>query len=292
MYVVRLLLVGAVAGGVFWFVGLAHVGASTYIRPQRVVPSRTPQNFRLVYQDVNLVTSDGLRLGAWYMPGTGSSVLILVHGIGANRGDLLPLARDLHRRGYGVLLFDLRAHGTSEGSVSTLGVNEVRDVRAALEFVQSQPGVDPSGVGIYGLSLGAGVAVLAAAELPDLGAVVSDSGFASARWIVDHQLGSVLNVPTWLGPLVLFFGELQSGISADAAAPVRVADRIAPRPLLVIHGERDQTFLVENARLVHDAAHEPKELWLVPNTAHAGAYGADPAAYVARLDGFFAAALE
>jgi pimeloyl-ACP methyl ester carboxylesterase len=162
-----------------------------YLHPMSAPPDRTPAALGLAYRDAPLVTEDGLHLGAWFLPGTRPESLIMVHGIGSNRTVLLEMAADLHARGYNLLLLDLRAHGSSEGDISTLGVKEVRDIRAAAAFLQTQPEVDPNRIGIYGGSLGGAVALLSAGAIPELRAVVADSSFASARWVVDHQLQSL-----------------------------------------------------------------------------------------------------
>jgi pimeloyl-ACP methyl ester carboxylesterase len=246
----------------------------------------------LAYSDVVLQTRDGLHLAAWSVPGPRPDAVILIHGIGNNRDDLLPVARDLNGRGYNLLLLELRAHGRSEGDTSTLGVREVEDVRAALLFLQQQPGVDPQRIGVWGMSLGSSVALMSAAALPDLHAVAVDSVFASARWLIEHQLGAIIAVPDWLGPAVLTLGGWEAGVSPDAIAPVQAARQLGSRPLLVIQGEQDALFFPENARLVMAAASGPKELWLEPSAGHTGVYELDPALYIGRLDTFFSNALD
>lgn len=233
------------------------------------------------------MTDDGLQLAAWYVPSHNEAALILVHGIGTNRGDLLPLTRDLAAKGYGLLLFDLRAHGDSDGRFSTLGLREVLDVRAALDYLQRRSEVNGQRIGIYGNSLGAAVAIMAAAEIPQLRSVVADSGFASVSWIVERQFNAVVRAPGWMAPLVVAVGSWQTGVNPDDLAPVRRIATISPRPILIIHGERDSTFLLDNARLLAQAAGEPRELWIVPGAPHSGAYAADPAAYVERVSAFF-----
>jgi uncharacterized protein len=274
-----------VAGGLVLV--LTQRGVDDYIRPHRTVATRTPLDLGMAYADAPLLTSDGLHLAAWFIPGAGDRALILVHGLGSNRGELLSLAADLHAHGYSVLLPDLRAHGASEGGISTLGVKEVRDVRAALDYLSLQPNVDARHVGIYGASLGGAVALLAAEQLPDLDAVVTDSTFASARWAVDNQLQLLLKLPNWFGFLLLNMGSLEAGIHPDDASPERAASHLGQRPLLVIHGTEDSVFRVENARLIAAAASGPHELWIVDRVGHTGAYSHDPRVYVDRLDRFF-----
>ena len=183
-YVGRLMATFVVASLIVGLPVLVHHGVSTYVHPPRKLPVSTPARVGLAYSDVVLQTRDGLRLAAWSVPGPRPDALILIHGIGNNRDDLLPVARDLRARGYNLLLLELRAHGQSEGDTSTLGVHEVEDVRAALNFLKQQPGVDPRRIGVWGMSLGSSVAIMSAAALPELRAVAADSVFASARWLI------------------------------------------------------------------------------------------------------------
>jgi dipeptidyl aminopeptidase/acylaminoacyl peptidase len=290
-YVGRLLATFIVASVVIGVPLFVQRGVASYVHPTRSLPSQTPADVGLTYSDVILQTRDGLHLAAWSVPGRRSDALILIHGIGNNRDSLLPLARQLNARGYNLLLLELRAHGQSEGDTSTLGVREVEDVRAALLFLQQQPGVDPQRIGVWGMSLGSSVALLSAAALPELHAVAVDSVFASARWLIEHQLGALIAVPDWFGPAVLALGGWEAGVSPDAIAPVEAARQLGSRPLFVIQGEQDALFFPENARMVIAAASGPAELWMQPGAAHTGTYELDPPAYVSRLDTFFSTAL-
>lgn len=290
-YVGRLLVVGVLLGSVLFVGGLTQIGLNDYLRPPRLRYDTTPASVGLIYRDTTLLTEDGLHLAAWFVPGSRRETLILVHGLGANRAGLLPMSVDLHARGYNLMLFDLRAHGQSEGDVSTLGIKEVRDIRAAVGYLNAQPEVDVERIGIYGGSLGGSVALLSAAAMPELRAVVVDSTFASARWVIDHQLHALLNLPDWFGPLLLTLGSVEAGISPDDAAPAVAAAHLGQRPLLVIHGTADTTFDVENARLIHAAASGPRDLWILDGVEHTGAYGRDPSGFVNRLDSFFTSGL-
>jgi fermentation-respiration switch protein FrsA (DUF1100 family) len=70
--------------------------------------------------------------------------------------------------------------------------------------------------------------------------------------------------------------------------PIDAVARIAPRPLLIIHGEDDNLTPAEHARRLYAAAREPKECWIVPGAPHCGGYFADREAYVGRVAEFFA----
>jgi pimeloyl-ACP methyl ester carboxylesterase len=207
----RLLGAGAVTAAVILIPGLTQKSLDDYLRPRRTYATKTPADFGMAYRDAPLRTADGLQLAAWFIPGERAESLVMVHGLGSNRGELLSLGADLHARGYNLLLLDLRAHGDSDGGLSTLGVKEVEDVRTAIDFLVRQPEVDPDRISIYGASLGGAVALQAAERLPQLNSVVVDSTFASARWVVDHQLQQLLNLPQWFGFLLLTVGGKQAG---------------------------------------------------------------------------------
>jgi fermentation-respiration switch protein FrsA (DUF1100 family) len=102
---------------------------------------------------------------------------------------------------------------------------------------------------------------------------------------------SLVNLPQWFSGLLLFAGGLEAGIDPADLSPMTAASRLGERPLLLIHGTEDSLFKLQNAQLVHDAAAGPSELWIVEGVGHSGAYGKDPARYVARLDAFFGSAL-
>jgi dipeptidyl aminopeptidase/acylaminoacyl peptidase len=294
MYFVRLAGAAVLAFTLFsplFMLSVAQSAAWRWTHPVRRAATLTPGDYGLPYEELRLDTDDGLRLAAWYVPSHNGAAVIMLHGLGVNRGGDLDLARAMAERGYGVLLPDLRAHGESEGEVSTLGPREVRDVRAAVEHLQNRPEIDRERIGVWGASLGGAVAILAGAQLPDLKAVVAQSAFASVEWLVQNQFSNLERMPTWLAPVVVAMGGWQAGVDTREIAPVRQVGRISPRPLMIIHGERDSMFLVQNAALLAEAAGEPKELWILPGLGHTGLYAADPETYGDRVGAFFDRAL-
>jgi uncharacterized protein len=288
---VRLVAFALVSCTLTFFLSLASSAAYHWTHPARIPTDVTPTVMGLPYEDVSLVTEDGLRLAAWYVPTHNGAAIVMVHGLGTNRTTTLGLTKDLADRGYGLLLLDLRAHGDSEGTVSTLGIHEVRDVRSGVRYLQSRPEVDARRIGIFGGSLGGSVAIMSAAEIPELQAVVVDSTFSSIEWVVEHQFEKLDRVPKWLAPLVVALGGWHAGVDAAEIAPIRHVAEISPRPLLIIHGAEDETFLVENATLLAQAAGPPTELWIIPSVGHTAGYAADPVGYAERILQFFDQAL-
>lgn len=282
----------SIFGSVLVVLFMAYDAASHWTHRARSLPDATPAQYGLEYEDVQLVTEDGLRLAAWYVPSRNRAALLVLHGLGGNRSGDLPMVRDLAELGYGLLVLDLRAHGDSGGTVSTLSFHEVRDVRSATRYLQGRAEVDPERIGVWGASLGAATAIMAAAEMPELKAVAADSSFASVEWLVQQQFQNLDNVPVWLAPVVVTMGSWQTGVNAADIAPARRIGRISPRPVMIMHGELDELFLVENATLLAQAAGEPKVVWIGAGIPHTGLYAADPKTYVQRLGAFFGAALQ
>jgi pimeloyl-ACP methyl ester carboxylesterase len=132
---------------------------------------------------VEFPAADGIPLAGWSLPGDpGRPPVILCHDHGSSKVALLPLAIELHHRGYPVLLFDFRGHGASGGRGSTLGLNEKRDVLGALDYLTARGGSEPRQVGAYAVGMGAHAAVLAAADRAALRVLVLDRLYPDASY--------------------------------------------------------------------------------------------------------------
>ncbi len=237
-------------------------------------------------EPAELRTEDGLVLRGWYAPGSRGSAVVLVHGLGANRAELLPEAALLLRRGHSVLLFDSRASGASEGSLATWGDRERRDVGAALRWVRSRPGVDPARVGLYGFSVGASTVALSAAADPLVRAVALGPVWPSLRDELRHRFPL-----THLKSALVAAGVFRlSGVDVGAVSPVEAIRRIAPRPLLFLSGALDD----DTPAAIDDAlaAQVPNSLrWRAQRAGHGGFFQADPTGLDAALGEFFDRAL-
>jgi pimeloyl-ACP methyl ester carboxylesterase len=233
------------------------------------------------HRDVTLTASDGVRLAAWYVPSRNGAGVVLVHGSGGSRDGLKRHAELLARHGYAVLLFDARGRGESGGRSSGFGWGWDRDVEAAVDYLE-QHGVRR--VGALGLSTGAEVVVTAAAEDPRIRAVVADG--LQARTLEDFEHGAGSDVPYWWATLTAI--HLIRG-SSEPKALERLVPRIAPRPFLIVAGERDKadaTFDDVWAK----ADGRPNVLWKV-DAAHTKALATYPTQYERRVVGLFDEAL-
>jgi uncharacterized protein len=231
------------------------------------------------YEEVAFTTSDGLRLQGWYVPSKNGAAVISFPG---RKGPQKP-ARLLARHGYGVLLFDRRGEGESEGDPNALGWAGNRDVKAAIAFLRARPEVEHDHIGGVGLSVGGEVLLQTAAETDELRAVVSEgAGMRSVREAV-HLAGTDKLVATPIFAIVtagtaVFGNDLPPRGLTDLSAEIT-------QPALFIHATPGQGGETLTERY-YEAAKGPKEYWAAPG-GHTGAFDAAPKEYERRVVGFF-----
>jgi dipeptidyl aminopeptidase/acylaminoacyl peptidase len=179
-----------VLAGMAYIALSAYVLASSLARQPLPAPQRSPVDDSLKAEAVSFTSvPDGVALSGWLMRSAGTRAIVLVHRIDSYgwEGAAQDLAIQYFRAGFDVLVFDLRAHGRSGGDRRGLGWDERADVMGAVEFLLSR-GIPAGRIGLHGTSYGAAAALLAAAEIPQVGAIVADSAFADVRDLVSVQV--------------------------------------------------------------------------------------------------------
>lgn len=287
-YVMNLLLVtiGSLLALLLIVVAL-EVQAMTNPAPSAVCCT-TPGDLGLRYEAITFTTHDQLTLAGWYIPPRNGATIILLHGYGGNRMGMLNHAQILAERGYGVLLYDLRAHGESQGALRSWGWLDVGDVTSAVAYLRTRSEVDPRRIGAMGVSIGGQIALRAAAETTALKAVAADG--ASPVVMQDVPLPvepyeRLLYVTTWLSDRGL---ELRTRRFAPPGI-ARVIGGIAPRPVLLI--STGQTAEQMAVRHYYAQAQQPKTLWEIPEAEHGGGLAMRPRDYAATMLTFFDQAL-
>ena len=301
---------------------LGYVAISSYIAEELVYETpkpiaKTPASLGLRFANVSFPSRhDQISLKGWLIPGilpdgrlTVDRVIVVVHGTRTNREDpgahLLELTVALARNGLGVLSFDMRGMGESPPAPLSMGNLEQRDVLGAVDFLRSgTPPFPELGrpriIGGLGISMGASTLLLAAAVEPGIQAMVSDSAYAEIvpileREIAKRSVAPIGRVPGVLAPSALVMARLFYGVDFFAARPVATIARIAPRPILLIHGTADDYVPISNFRELNAAASSAPgahvTTWIVPNARHAQAFKKAGAEYVTRVVAFFDAAL-
>jgi uncharacterized protein len=263
--------------GLLVLVSMAEV--NNVLHPPRIIPEgKTLRKFNIEYHDVDLVTEDGIRLSAWYTPPRNGAVILLAHGYGNKRPEWVY--EMFAKTGYGVLAWDARAHGASDGEISTIGYLEVLDVKAALNYALAQPNVNH--IGAWGGSMGAATLILAAAQSPQIEALFVDSPYTS----LENELDFLVPYPV-INPLAKFLAELETGIDIHEVSPVKEIGRISPRPIYIVHSMSDVVAPPDAGEILFNAAHEPRFLWMEENAPHLQILLENPRRYKRRMIGFF-----
>lgn len=260
-------------------IGVSYQQAMGYIHPERHVASSDLLHADgIKFQDVELVTEDGIKLSAWYTPPQNGVVILIAHGYGDKRPeDFYALFAS---QGYGVIAWDFRAHGKSGGNFSSLGYYETLDAKAALDFVLAQPGVKH--VGAWGGSMGAVTMIQAAAKYPQIEALIADSPFYALKNEMD------LRVPfPIMRSLIQLFAEWKTGVNPYLVRPIDEISKISPRPVFIIQGMSDSMVPLDSAQRLYDAAGEPKQLWEENGVPHLNMYAYYRTRYTNRTIKFF-----
>lgn len=202
--------------------------------------SKTPGDFGINYRDVNLTTEDGLRLAGWFVDNPGNRAVILLHGYGAHRAQMLRHARFLHEAGYDMLMFNFRGHGDSEGKGSSAGYHEVKDLDAAIAYLKS---LGDENIGILGVSMGASVALMNAWR-NNVDAVVADGAFADARSVIEGYARRY-DIDNGKVEEAISLAEDKLGFSIRDVSPERTLESVRV-PILLIHGTDDELIPVDH----------------------------------------------
>jgi len=246
-----------------------------------------PQSeFGLAFRAVEFPAVDGATLRGWLVPGPVDNGLAVVtaHGGEVDRRGFLRQLPMLHRAGYAVLLFDYREHGISDGAGRGMafGWREHHDVSSAVRYMKQDAGY--ARVAVFGTSMGGASAILAGGLDPAIDVVVAENPFASASDVLG-EAALFDRLPAWYRHLTLGFLRLRFGLRGEPDA-IEVVDRIAPRPLFLLHGTSDDLVSVWQSERLFERAGEPKELWVLEGAEHTALFNLAPEEYERRVVGF------
>jgi alpha-beta hydrolase superfamily lysophospholipase len=238
-------------------------------------------------ETVTFQTVDGLTLCGCYLatPHRRRGVILFGLEFGSSRWSCRSYCEHLVENGFDVFAFESRNQGASDSlpgydPLPWVTHYEVEDVRAALRYLKGRPDADPRGVGFFGISKGGAAGLFAASSDPTIRCCVTDGAFATYSTLVpymrhwfriynrDFFLQGLL--PSWYYGLVGLAGLRQIERERHCRFPhlEKVLGRLAPRPLLMIHGELDTYIKQEMAQALFACAREPKEFWLVEGAKH------------------------
>ena len=253
-------------------VGLAFLAASfladlaTKI-PPTARPALHPARLGLFCEDVELRAKDGKRISGWWMPRgqKGNPPVVVLHGLGAGKAHMIDYILFAQAAGYPVLAIDFRGHGMSEASLTSIGYYESWDVEAAIEFVRKRGAGDPV---LWGTSMGAVAALLAAAEDGSVAGVIADAPFDTYRNTIRHHAKLMYGMSEFpLLTLAMPMIEERAKFKLDAVDSLRAIKQIHA-PILILAAEEDRRMDPAMVRTIYEVAAEPKEFWIIPGEGH------------------------
>jgi fermentation-respiration switch protein FrsA (DUF1100 family) len=262
-----------VVGTPIWLFGgsFAIVYLATFPPRRRV--KRTPAVFGASFENVSFPSGDGVELSGWYIPARHEpqGTIILCHGMSANRVEMLPWAAILWEHDFSLLMFDFRRLGESGGERCTAGLFERQDLLGAVDFVKSHPGMADLPLGVFGFSMGGATAIMTAADDPRILAVATHGAFATLggaiRQRCRHHFGPFAPLAE---RIVLAYGRRTRRFlfRPEFVMPVNAVPRLMPRPLLLLHGERDPIVPRAHAQDLFAASSGSASLHLLPRSRH------------------------
>jgi hypothetical protein len=247
-----------------------------------------------VREDFDVRASDGVALKGWKArPHTpNGDWVLLYHGQSDNRIGMIGHAELLLRLGYGVVLMDARAHGTSGGDKATYGWLEKTDTRSVVDMLFAHERVHC--LFALGESMGAAIALQSAAIEPRIAGVVAESAFSSLRDVSYDYAG--MQISPWLGKILFLPASIFALRVVEREGNLRV-DEISPEAavgarefdVFLICDGKDRRIPCSHSQRIRAAAKGPNALWIVENAGHASALGAKPVEFKRRVSGFYAA---
>ena len=235
----------------------------------RNLPEKTPTDFNLPFEDVQVISADGTKLVGWFVPSQNGAVILMQHGYKSDREEMLNEAEMMYRHGYGVLLTTVRAHDYSEGELITFGIHEVDDMDAWYRYLLTRSDIDPERIGILGNSYGGMLAIQYAAQNENIKAVVTDCAFSSLGDTVSTSVTYFTDLPAFpFAPLIVMWAERETGFRMEDIDATQWIAEISPRPVFLMQGGADVVISAESGQRLYDAAGEPKELWFDPALGH------------------------
>jgi pimeloyl-ACP methyl ester carboxylesterase len=273
--------------GLLLYLGLVLRNVYRSLNPMRTPVLSNPLNqIGVKYQDVVFPSQDGWPLSGWFIPPTGGPTIILTHGMGGNRLDLMPTAALMIENGFGILMYDMRCHGRSAGELGTWGWLEVNDLQGAVDFLLERREVDKRKIGALGFSLGGQVSLRAAAANTAIRAVVAED--PSPAVFADHlspggnYWWNLINRPgVWLVYQLL---RIITGLPEPEGITQTISE-IFPRPIFIIASGVGRASDLMQA--FYQQALEPKDFWHVPDAGHGWIAFKRQEEYQKRVCGFF-----
>lgn len=236
------------------------------IRPApSAVTGPTPAEWGATFDDVSILMKDGISLKGWFIPSQNGEVVILLHGYGSNRLQMLWHAQILSEAGYGVLLYDQRASGESGGKWRTWGWQDVVDMEMILSYLNSEYQISTSKISLWGASTGAEIAVLTLEQYPELKRIIADGpGYSTAADLPPNRSLADRFITAPVGPVLSLMG-LITGVHPQSSLTHVLQNAESEKIFLISTGTGFEKLMGDNYSL---QSGEKSQYWNVPDAAH------------------------
>ena len=248
-----------------------------------------PADLHLPFEEITLKTAEGIPLSCWFIPAPNMphGTVVYLHGVSESKIAALPAAKLLYDHGFNVFLYDARRHGESGGTFCTYGFYEKHDPSMIISYLTGRSDVQVRKIGLFGVSMGAAVALQTAAIDHRVTAVVAESGFSTLRGVFDDYQRRMIKLPWhYLRNIVIKRSELMAHFRANDVSPLESVKRIHI-PLFIVHGTADKLIRHSYSQHVYENANPPKELWLIPGARHDNMWEVGGEEYRGRIVAFF-----
>jgi uncharacterized protein len=272
---------------------VAYVVSGMIVHLDRQPVPKTPLDYGLAFQAITFRSEDGVDLKGWLIPGSAQKLVIMTHVAGLTKYgstasfrslsklydkeiEFVKTARHLHDAGYSVLMFDFRNHGESGPSpnrgMSSVGVDEHRDVVAALDFVQGREDLRRLPVGFVSFCAGANATIIALRRRPE--------AFAGVKCLMLIQpISEEIFIRTYIGrlsarvvarllmPAIKAFVRLRGAHPLEAMSPKDYA-KDCKLPALYVQAIHDPWTELTDILGMYEATPGAKELFWIERTSH------------------------
>ena len=245
--------------------------------------NKLPSDYDLRFENVTFENrKDDITLKGWWIPTEKEMIfddkktVIFSHGYGYNRQEMpfnsLLLAKKLTEEGYNVFMFDFRNSGESEASATSIGLNEQKDLLAAIEFVENDK--QSNRIALMGWSMGAATSIIAGEKSDTVKAVIADSPFADLHTYSKESFSYWTGLPEYIGAILIntseiFYPELRT----EDVKPYESAEgyQKTSKGLFLIHSKEDKAIPYEQSEKIHDS-YKGSKIWIPSKGGHIRSY--------------------
>jgi hypothetical protein len=230
----------------------------------------TPSDVNLDYEEINVITDHDVKINSWLIKTTEpiQGTIIYLHGLGDCKIDGIRFTKLMHDHHFNVFLYDARRHGDSDGKYCTYGYYEKFDVVKVIDYITTRTDIKCGKIGLFGTSMGAAVAIQAAAVDKRITAVVAENSFATLRTIFDDYQKRMVKIPFhYLRNIVIIRSQINAKFKASAVSPLESIGNVHI-PILFIYGTRDRLIKHQYSLHLYDRANQPKDIFSIEGASH------------------------